>query len=148
MRAVAESRTALGFDIDPRRYINETLEQLSIAHADEPASGNDAAFADRIVSIWAKLLGLAEDDIQPQDNFFDLGGTSILAMQAVSAMEREIDWKIEPRRIISETILQLALRPSSHHSDNTVDRAPADRTPVADASGGMLSRLFGKIGRG
>lgn len=148
MRAVTESRTALGFDIDPRRYINETLEQLSVAPADEPGSENDAAFADRIVSIWAKLLGLAEDDIHPQDNFFDLGGTSILAMQAVSAMERAIGWKIEPRRMVSETVLQLALKPSSYHTDDNVDRALAEPTPAAAASGGMLSRLFGRMGPG
>jgi acyl carrier protein len=47
---------------------------------------------ERILSgIWCQVLGL--DRVGVQDNFFDLGGTSILAVKVVELAEQEI--KIE-----------------------------------------------------
>jgi hypothetical protein len=42
------------------------------------------------------------------DNFFDLGGTSLSAMQAVLKLEQKIGKQISPRRYVSETLAQLA----------------------------------------
>ncbi len=41
----------------------------------------------RIAAIWAEVLGVA--DIRPEDNFFRLGGNSLMAAEAVAAMTEQ-----------------------------------------------------------
>lgn len=45
-----------------------------------------AAELRKVTGIWAEMLGVAE--VLPDDDFFDLGGDSILAMQITAAMRR------------------------------------------------------------
>ncbi|MDI3381963.1 amino acid adenylation domain-containing protein [Xenophilus aerolatus] len=71
-----------------------------------PATEDEAAVA----AIWRELLGV--DDVRPGDNFFDLGGHSLLAMRAVLAMEERLGWRVAPRRLVFETMRQIA-RPES-----------------------------------
>jgi acyl-coenzyme A synthetase/AMP-(fatty) acid ligase len=59
-----------------------------------------------IAGIWSELLGA--QDIYCADNFFDLGGHSLLAMRAVKAIRDASGLKIEPTRLIYESLRQLA----------------------------------------
>ncbi|MDM0045515.1 amino acid adenylation domain-containing protein [Variovorax dokdonensis] len=59
-------------------------------------------------AIWADLLGI--DAVEAQDNFFDLGGHSLLAMRMVAEAHRSLGLRIEPRRLIFETLRQIAHR--------------------------------------
>jgi amino acid adenylation domain-containing protein len=60
----------------------------------------------RIAAIWRELLGV--ERVVLTDNFFDLGGHSLLAMRAVIAIEQQLGWRIAPRRLIFESLGQLA----------------------------------------
>jgi amino acid adenylation domain-containing protein len=60
----------------------------------------------RIAAIWRELLGV--ERVLLTDNFFDLGGHSLLAMRAVVEIERQLGWRIAPRRLIFESLGQLA----------------------------------------
>ncbi len=71
-----------------------------------PATAEEAAIA----GIWREVLGV--DDVHPGDNFFDLGGHSLLAMRAVLAIEERLGWRVAPRRLVFETMRQIA-RPDS-----------------------------------
>lgn len=59
-----------------------------------------------IAGVWAELLGI--DNVGRTDNFFDLGGHSLLAMRAVAAIEALLGWKVAPRRLIYESLQQVA----------------------------------------
>ncbi len=74
--------------------------------AEVPATEEEAAVA----AIWRELLGV--EDVSPGDNFFDLGGHSLLAMRAVLAIEERLGWRVAPRRLLFETMRQIA-RPQS-----------------------------------
>ncbi|MDD4885397.1 MAG: amino acid adenylation domain-containing protein [Thiomonas sp.] len=71
-------------------------------HAKLPATAEER----RIAAIWRDLLGV--DRVLLTDNFFDLGGHSLLAMRAVIAIEQQLGWRIAPRRLIFESLGQLA----------------------------------------
>ena len=70
-----------------------------------------------IAEVWQELIG--ENDIGLDDNFFDLGGHSLLAMRAVTEIRRRTGVNVSVRRLIFETLGQLA--------------APQTATPLATA---------------
>lgn len=59
-----------------------------------------------IAGIWSELLGV--EKIGRTDNFFDLGGHSLMAMRSVAAIEALLGWKVAPRRLIYESLQQVA----------------------------------------
>ena len=62
--------------------------------------------AEQLAPDGGDLLGV--DRVLLTDNFFDLGGHSLLAMRAVIAIEQQLGWRIAPRRLIFESLGQLA----------------------------------------
>ena len=138
MQAVAMAKTQFGLELDPRRYVYEPLSKLALG-ASEAAS----AHAD-LARIWADLLGVGVEQIGPADNFFDLGGNSLLVMRAVADAERELGLKIDPRRYVYETLQQLRATavPAALEAVAPTEMA----SPDAPASG-LLSRVLGRFGR-
>jgi hypothetical protein len=55
--------------------------------------------------VWSELLGLPAG---PDDNFFDLGGHSMLAVQMASRVERDTGHRIKLIRLGAETLAQVA----------------------------------------
>jgi amino acid adenylation domain-containing protein/non-ribosomal peptide synthase protein (TIGR01720 family) len=69
---------------------------------DEPSTEVERQLA----AIWARVLRL--DRVGLHDNFFEIGGDSILALQVVAAA-RQVDLKLTPRQIFEQpTISELA----------------------------------------
>jgi acyl carrier protein len=138
MQAVEAMDQKLGLKVDPRRYVYESLRQLAAgagASNAAPAAGVDTA---PLARIWAELLGLDAGQIQASDNFFDLGGNSLLVMQAVTAMEQKLGLKVDPRRYVYESLRQLAATPGG---------TTAAVAPTAKPEAPAKSRLFGLFGR-
>ncbi|WP_162576705.1 non-ribosomal peptide synthetase [Variovorax sp. PBL-H6] len=67
-----------------------------------------------IAEIWSELLGV--EDVEATDNFFELGGHSLLAMRAVSAIKQRLAMQVAPRRLVFETLRQVANRSSASRS--------------------------------
>jgi len=96
----------------------------------------------RLAQLWAGVLGIDVHAIRADDNFFDLGGDSLLAMRAVRQAEQALGWRIEARRYVFENLGQLAAgapQPRAGAADAPAE-APAARP-------GLLGRLFGQRGR-
>ncbi|MGY0560827.1 amino acid adenylation domain-containing protein [Luteimonas sp. A277] len=55
--------------------------------------------------VWSRLLGMSAG---PEDNFFDLGGHSMLAVQMANRVERETGVRIKLIRLGAETLAQVA----------------------------------------
>ncbi|HVL55224.1 MAG TPA: non-ribosomal peptide synthetase, partial [Burkholderiaceae bacterium] len=88
--------------------IDEPLDRGRAA-ADEPrgaAARPLSPIEQSIAQIWAARLGVAA--IRPDDNFFDLGGTSLLAMQVIVDLEKQLGLRVTPERMAFETLSQLA----------------------------------------
>lgn len=60
----------------------------------------------QIAEIWQKVLGV--DRIGVYDNFFDLGGHSLLSMQVVARLEKQVGIRINPQEMILQNLGQLA----------------------------------------
>ncbi|OZB74040.1 MAG: hypothetical protein B7X36_08170, partial [Thiomonas sp. 14-64-326] len=109
---------------------------LAVASPRAPAAAAPAA--DRLqteterqlAALWAELL--ATPHIEPDDNFFDLGGHSLLVMQAVSRMEKLTGKRLGPRHYVFDSLRQIALE-----YDKTIQAAPSGKKS-------LFQRLFGK----
>jgi amino acid adenylation domain-containing protein len=65
----------------------------------------------RLAEIWSNLLGIDASDVQPTDNFFDLGGSSLLFMRLLAQMKSELGLVVEPRRLLGESLRELVVAP-------------------------------------
>jgi catechol 2,3-dioxygenase-like lactoylglutathione lyase family enzyme len=83
-----------------------------------------------IARIWRELLGV--EQIGRDDNFFDLGGHSLLSVRFVARFHEATGFRIRPQELVYQTLGQLAA-------------AHAGRVAVPSPS--MLSRLLGRFGR-
>ncbi|MDM0146237.1 non-ribosomal peptide synthetase [Variovorax sp. J2P1-31] len=81
----------------------------------------------QLAQLWASAIGLDVNDIHSGDNFFALGGHSVLAMRVIQQAEELLGLRTEPSRYLSETLAQLAVHP----------RHAAAQTPVRR----LLARL-------
>jgi len=73
-----------------------------------PAAVDAATLDPRVhylAEVWFELLGLPAG---PDDNFFDLGGHSMLAVQMASRVERDTGHRIKLIRLGAETLAQVA----------------------------------------
>jgi len=94
-----------------------------------------------LAEVWSELLGLVEADVSSSDNFFDLGGNSLLAIQAVERVAARLGKRIQPRLYVYEALSQLA---------KAYDAEPAAAVrPKAEtvAKAGLLGKLGGWLTR-
>jgi hypothetical protein len=94
------------------------------------ASDNERALA----KIWAGLLDIDIAKVSPRDNFFDLGGNSLLAMRAVEASGRMLGFRIDARRYFYENLAQLASE-TGRQSAASATAAAAPRRARASRAG-------------
>jgi acyl carrier protein len=59
-----------------------------------------------VAAIWRDVLHV--DEVGARDNFFDLGGHSLLSLQVVTRLEKQLGIRLSPRDLIFHTLGQLA----------------------------------------
>jgi amino acid adenylation domain-containing protein len=98
-----------------------------------------------IAEIWTALIAPSRP-IRSSDRFFEMGGHSLLALQALRQMEAKTGVRLDLRTLFQDTLAEIATRASAQH-----DPEPATVTsPVAAAYrplGGLL-RLLRSNGAG
>jgi amino acid adenylation domain-containing protein len=59
-----------------------------------------------VAGIWAEALGLSR--VSVHDNFFDLGGHSLLSMRVLARVDKAIGQRLNPRELTFQTLEQFA----------------------------------------
>jgi len=98
-----------------------------------------------MAAVWQELIGT--DEVGLDDNFFNLGGHSLLAMRAVTEIKRRTGLTINVRRLIFETLGQLAASEATAHAGGQAgvsDAGQQSRTSTTATKGGWFSRLLGR----
>lgn len=92
---------------------NNKIDRRALPKPDLQTRGADEEFiAPRsemeiyIAGLWQEALGV--ENISVFDNFFDLGGHSLLSMQVIAKIEKEKDVRLNPRDFIFQTLEQIA----------------------------------------
>ncbi|OJF15797.1 non-ribosomal peptide synthetase [Couchioplanes caeruleus] len=109
---------------------NGTLDRRALPAVDESEVDPSRRVPPRtpveavLVDVWAKVLGVEPDRIGVEDNFFHLGGDSILSLQVVSLARRSNLRLTTKQMFLRQTIAELA-------GEVTVLTAPdAEQRPV------------------
>ncbi|WP_439519114.1 amino acid adenylation domain-containing protein [Hydrogenophaga sp.] len=154
MRAGSLPRTSSGKPqrgVARRLYMEGAFETLRLAS--EPATSAplaaegdvDAALIETLVALWSDVLG--QEIVQPDANFFDLGGDSLLATQLVSRMRTRLGIDLPIRAVFeSPTVRGLAqqvARTQRGSKDSTTHlmREPAE-PPVPRVPGTRVNLSF------
>ena len=74
------------------------------ADSEPPSTETEIALAE----IWKAALGI--EGVGANDNFFDLGGHSLLSMQVIFRVEEKLGARLTPRDIVLNTLGQLAVQ--------------------------------------
>jgi acyl-coenzyme A synthetase/AMP-(fatty) acid ligase len=75
-----------------------------------------------IAGLWRDAVGAS--DVSVHDNFFDIGGHSLLSMQVIARLEKEIGVRLQPARFVIDSLEQL-----SAACEQMLARTPAAAAP-------------------
>ncbi|MET3493614.1 amino acid adenylation domain-containing protein [Variovorax boronicumulans] len=124
---------------------------LANGHANGNANGH--AQADpilipehaKLAQIWASVIGIDVNEIRASDNFFDLGGDSLLVLRAIQQTEQATGVRVNSRRYLFENLGQIASAPKTASDMDTSEFAslPMGDAGVPARGEGLLSRAFG-----
>jgi hypothetical protein len=67
-----------------------------------PSAGLEALLAE----IWRDVLGIQK--VSANDNFYEIGGYSLLSLQVAGRVRERTGWRIDPRALFFQTLGQLA----------------------------------------
>jgi acyl carrier protein len=103
----------------------------------------------QLAQIWADVLRISISDIRPSDNFFDLGGDSLLAMRVIQLAERTLGFRTAPPRYVFENLGQLASREAASTPGEALRGGGARlKAPPGRALFGRMFSGWGKTHRG
>ncbi len=92
-----------------------------------------------LVGVWRELLNISEDRIGVQDNFFDLGGYSLISLRLLNIMNEKFGTELIARDIFENpTIRQLAQRLDNPLSVVEEDQVDDDHLKVVP----FIEQLF------
>ncbi|MGO9838032.1 MAG: AMP-binding enzyme, partial [Polyangiaceae bacterium] len=95
-----------------------------------------------VAEVWCDLL--ERRDVGIHDNFFEIGGHSLLVLQAISRIEQRTNVRIGPRAFVVDTLEQLAAQIPARGISATSGRDPDER---ADAAPGRRRSLLERVKR-
>jgi NRPS condensation-like uncharacterized protein len=100
-----------------------------------------------LAEVWANALGITR--VSVYENFFDLGGHSLLCFQVIARVEEKTGTRLSPRTILLDTLEQVATKlpggKTTPVSTSAVKQvAPAPTTPPKKDET-LSSRLFNRV---
>lgn len=75
----------------------------------------------KIAEIWRNVIGA--DEVELNDNFFDLGGHSLMVVKTIGLIEKEIGIRVPFREFLNQTLRQFAASCEERLSSNEYDYA-------------------------
>jgi acyl carrier protein len=91
--------------------------------------------------VWRELLSI--ERIVVTDNFLDLGGHSLLIMQAIAKLEARTGKRISPSTFIFQTLEQIAREYGTHTAEPPKPPPPASPPPTSRLSSWLSALIPG-----
>jgi hypothetical protein len=92
---------------------NGKLDRKALPSPQQHAAGTsrnveapESATERLLAEIWKEIIGC--ESISRTDNFFDLGGHSMLVIRAIARIEAQTGWRPSPRLFVLENLAEIA----------------------------------------
>jgi hypothetical protein len=118
----------------PQPSIATAIQPSGISNTQSAANGSthDDPRVDYLIAVWSELLG---NPAGPDDNFFDLGGHSMLAVQMANRVMRDTGVRLRLLSLATQTLAQAAaLLPEQSGGQS-----------LGESAGNGLSRFLGRL---
>ncbi len=118
-----------------RRALPDPLKQGG--HLTPEFAPAETASEKLVAKVWKEVLHL-ERDVSLYDNFFDLGGHSLLSAQVTYKIENATGYRLNPRSMVFQNLTQLAAElpngapTEAEPEEKPAEVAVAEPTPKAD----------------
>ncbi|MBI4524203.1 MAG: amino acid adenylation domain-containing protein [Deltaproteobacteria bacterium] len=122
--------------LDRRTLPPPDLTRPALAETYEPPSTQVELL---IAGIWQELLQI--DGVGVRDNFFDLGGHSLLSLQVVTRLEKQLGVRIGPGELVFQTLGQLAAVCESRRAGEAEEPSVSFGRRMLGAVHGVVSYL-------
>ncbi|WP_109125843.1 non-ribosomal peptide synthetase [Dyella sp. C11] len=106
---------------------------VAATDAEPGVSASDDARERYLGQVWCRLVGA--DDVRASDNFFDIGGHSLLAIEMVTQVRKETGVKLNLLDVATSPLATLAA---------ALPEGDLTEPPKAASLGGRLRNLFGR----
>ena len=103
----------------------------------DPSSAPKTEMERQLAEVWCEALKVPQ--VSVYDNFFDLGGHSLLSVEVIAKMEKRTGLRLNPALMRLQTLGQLATSYEQQRGQTQVEAAPAE--------GGVAQKLFGLFRR-
>ncbi len=119
---------------------------LPDAFADNSADNDEKVLPEtyagkQLAKIWAEVLDTAIENISVHDNFFDIGGHSLLSMQVIMKVKDITGIKINPRVIILDSLEHMAEQCGFAEDDSSSNEVQQTDTKKKS----MINSIFKKV---
>ncbi|VAW64309.1 Polyketide synthase modules and related proteins, partial [hydrothermal vent metagenome] len=94
----------------------------------------------KLAKIWSDVLDIDVMNIGVGDNFFDIGGHSLLSMQVIMRIKDATGVKLNPRVIILETLEHVASQ-----CGFTEEAMVSENKETAKKNKSLMKKVFGKV---
>jgi hypothetical protein len=93
------------------------------------------------------VLGIDVNEIRASDNFFDLGGDSLMVLRAVQQTEQTLGLRVASRRYLFENLGQIASPSRTRAGAADTEPGELPQVPLGQVKSasheGLLGRAFG-----
>jgi amino acid adenylation domain-containing protein len=120
MRGAAR-RLYLQGALEPLRLAAKAPTLLAPPQEDEP----DAPLIDTLIQLWSEVL--EHEGVEPDENFFDLGGDSLLATQLVSRLQTRLGVELPISSLFESPTVRGLARRVGQALEKLADSSPSQR---------------------
>jgi hypothetical protein len=99
----------------------------------------------QLADLWIEMLGI--DRVGTRDNFFDIGGHSLLAIRARAAMEERFSAKVTLQSLTSDTLAQIAVAHQEQLGIKSDGSAVSKRINQGSSTLAGIAAFLGKMWR-
>jgi acyl carrier protein len=92
-----------------------------------------------LATIFQDVLGLQA--VGRYDNFFDLGGHSLLSMKVVAKFQEETGIRLNPGELFQQTVGQIAAHYEAHGPTNLQEKREQGKADVEKRKQGFISKF-------
>jgi amino acid adenylation domain-containing protein len=96
-----------------------------------------------LAQIWCDALGA--ERVSAHDNFFTIGGHSLLALKLISEIERTFGVRLSPRALLLNSLQQVAAQLPAQASPAGATAAAVDAPSSRQPDAPLFGRLFDKV---